>query len=129
MKQNDTKLAVENLPESIAIVDVKDFFARDMKRDISSVLLQTNSSGRRAWIGYRSAQACEDALQRFNGASLHGKKLACKLEKDTSQRQSVKSGEAGKPISNRWATPATEWAPSGTIVEKDASGSVLWQAD
>lgn len=121
-------LVVENLPQTLAIVDVKDFFARDATDKIASVVLRKTPGGHRACVKYSCSQACTEALERFNTSSFRGKRLACKIEdveteKEFDERRIVTS-EA-----KQWSTPSTEWAPRGAIVETNEATCVLWRAE
>lgn len=127
IKQNNMVLVVDNLPQTLAIVDVKDYFARDATQEIASVLLQKTQGGHRASIKYNCPSACEKALRRFDAASFRGRKLACRIEDiySTTEHTTV---DASTSVAKTWATPSTEWAPRGVIIEVHDATCVRWEA-
>jgi len=120
-------LSVHNLPQNVAIVDVKDYFAREAKEQISSVLLHKVSGSQHASIRYSSIEACEKAMARFNGSTFRGSPVSCKIEDIQPEHGFDK--EVVPPSAKRWPTPSTEWAPQGVIIQEDGSDLVFWRAD
>ncbi|KAJ5739665.1 Nucleotide-binding alpha-beta plait [Penicillium manginii] len=78
-KQSGHALWVGNLPPGASVIDLKDHFSQDATDDIESVFLISKSNC--AFVNYRSALACADALARFHDSRFHGVRLVCRLRK------------------------------------------------
>ncbi|KAL5360814.1 YT521-B-like domain-containing protein [Aspergillus floccosus] len=78
-KQSGHALWVGNLPSGTNIVDLKDFFARDMNKDLESVFLISKSNC--AFVNYKTERACLAALSRFHDSRFQGARLVCRLRR------------------------------------------------
>lgn len=91
-KKSGHALWVGNLPLGASIEALKDHFARGATYDIESVaLLRASNCG---FVNYRTLEACEDALERFNLEWFGSVRLLCRLrleraesEERTAERQ------------------------------------------
>lgn len=68
-----------NLPSGTNIVDLKDYFAREMNKDLESVFLISKSNC--AFVNYKSESACLAALARFHDSRFQGARLVCRLRR------------------------------------------------
>ncbi|CAI7678346.1 unnamed protein product [Penicillium pancosmium] len=78
-KQSGHALWVGNLPPGASVIDLKDHFSQEATDDIESVFLISKSNC--AFVNYKSAPACLDALARFHDSRFHGVRLVCRLRK------------------------------------------------
>ncbi|GFF96668.1 hypothetical protein IFM47457_10999 [Aspergillus lentulus] len=68
---------VGNIPRDAGIIDLVNHFARDATEDIQSVFLIIKSQC--AFVNYKTEKACCAAFSRFDGSTLKGKHLVCRL--------------------------------------------------
>jgi hypothetical protein len=78
-QKTEHALWVGNLPPSIDVYDLKEHFSQGATEDIQSVFLISQSNC--AFVNYRSATSCVDALTRFHGSQLRFSRLVCRLRK------------------------------------------------
>lgn len=78
-KQSGHALWVGNLPPGASVIDLKDHFSQEATNDIESVFLISKSNC--AFVNYKSAPACSDALTRFHDSRFQGVRLVCRLRK------------------------------------------------
>lgn len=76
-QKTEHALWVGNLPPMIDVSDVKEHFSQGATEDIESVFLISKSNC--AFVNYRSAASCVDALTRFHGSQLRCSRLVCRL--------------------------------------------------
>lgn len=103
-KQSGHALWVGNLPPNAQIADLKDHFSRDATADIESLFLISKSNC--AFVNYRSAKACSDAMTRFHDSRFHGVRLVCRLRRGSAT--DTVSGTADESVNeNRQETAAS----------------------
>jgi RNA recognition motif-containing protein len=90
-KQSGHALWVGNLPSNTTVVELKDHFSKDATKDIASVFLISKSNC--AFVNYRTEEACDAAVLRFNESIFKGLRLVCR------QRKSVSAGTPSGPAS------------------------------
>lgn len=78
-KQSGHALWVGNLPPGASVIDLKEHFSQGAPDDIESVFLISKSNC--AFVNYKSAPACSDALGRFHDSRFQGVRLVCRLRK------------------------------------------------
>lgn len=85
-KQSGFAVWVGNLPVGVSVIDVKDHFSKDLKNEIQSVKMMSKTDC--AFINYRSEQAANEALAKFNESRFHGKKLVVRARRTISEQNS-----------------------------------------
>ncbi|KAK9595320.1 hypothetical protein V6Z93_005092 [Aspergillus fumigatus] len=70
---------VGNIPRDAGIIELLNHFSREAAEDIQSVFLIIKSQC--AFVNYETETACCTALSRFDGSTLRGKRLVCRLRK------------------------------------------------
>ncbi|KAJ5408233.1 Nucleotide-binding alpha-beta plait [Penicillium cosmopolitanum] len=108
-KQSGHALWVGNLPPGASVIDLKDHFSQDATDDIESVFLISKSNC--AFVNYKSAPACLDALARFHDSRFHGVRLVCRLRKGFTAPGSGSIGVGGP--GSRLQNEETPDPPSG----------------
>src|ERR1700734_2832195 len=69
-KQSGHALWVGNLPSNTSVSELKDHFSKDATKDIASVFLISKSNC--AFVNYRTEEACDPAVLRFNESLFKG---------------------------------------------------------
>lgn len=90
-KQSGYALWVGNLPPNAQIGDLKDHFSSDATADIESLFLISKSNC--AFVNYRSAKACSDAMARFHDSRFHGVRLVCRLRRGSATGKASEAAE------------------------------------
>jgi len=85
-KQSGYALWAGNLPGQTSIIDLKNHFARDATDDIESVFLMNKSNC--AFVNYKTREARDAAIRRFNGSQYGGGRLVCRMRKDADRSKS-----------------------------------------
>jgi RNA recognition motif-containing protein len=80
-KQSGHTLWVGNLPPGTTVIDLKDHFSRDATKDILSVFLISKSNC--AFVNYKTADSCADAMNRFHDSRFQGVRLVCRLRRSS----------------------------------------------
>lgn len=96
-KQSGYALWVGNLPPSVAIVDVKDYFSQGAKGDIQSIRLLSRTNC--AFVNYSTEGACEAASRRFDDSRMLGFRISCRVRLSPDQL-SAQQGLPNEPSSS-----------------------------
>jgi hypothetical protein len=87
------------LPTNTSVAELKDHFSKGATRDIASVFLISKSNC--AFVNYRTEEACDAAVQRFNESLFKGLRLVCRQRKASNAGVGAPSGpsqkDAGRP--------------------------------
>ncbi|KXS97603.1 hypothetical protein AC578_5769 [Pseudocercospora eumusae] len=83
-KRSGHAVWVGNIPLGASIEALKDHFSRDATNDIESVFLMSKTNC--AFVNYRTKEACEAAVERFNHSVFGSVRLLCRLRRDTQNR-------------------------------------------
>jgi RNA recognition motif-containing protein len=95
-------LWVGNLPPSIDVHDLKEHFSQGATEDIQSVFLISQSNC--AFVNYRSATSCVDALTRFHGSQLRFSRLVCRLRTGLEISELQKRSPGPRKHNSIWPT-------------------------
>jgi RNA recognition motif-containing protein len=96
-KQSGHALWVGNLPTNTSVVELKDHFSMDATKDIASVFLISKSNC--AFVNYRTEEACDAAVQRFNESLFKGLRLVCRQRKASNAGIGAPSGPSQRDSS------------------------------
>ncbi|EME78067.1 uncharacterized protein MYCFIDRAFT_168602, partial [Pseudocercospora fijiensis CIRAD86] len=104
---------VGNIPLGASIESLKDHFSRDATNDIDSVFLMSKSNC--AFVNYRTKEACEAAVERFNHSLFGNVRLLCRLRRDTQNRSRDESTSPVPPPSSDRSDSVLESNDSRTV--------------
>lgn len=87
-KQSGHALWVGNLPAGTEVIDMKDYFARDLRYFIESVFLISKSNC--AFVNYRTEKSCNEAMARFHDSKFQNTRLVCRLRRNSTASPTVR---------------------------------------
>lgn len=112
-KQSGHALWVGNLPPGANVIDLKEHFSQGAPDDIESVFLISKSNC--AFVNYKSAPACSDALARFHDSRFQGVRLVCRLRKGF-------TAPGSGPMGSRLRSEEDDAVEEGTGVSESVTG-------
>lgn len=112
-KQSGHALWVGNLPPGANVIDLKEHFSQGAPDDIESVFLISKSNC--AFVNYKSAPACSDALARFHDSRFQGVRLVCRLRKGF-------TAPGSGPMGSRLRSEEGDAVEEGTGVSESVTG-------
>jgi hypothetical protein len=95
-RQSGHALWVGNLPATVTIHDLKDFFSAGATDDIESVFLIYRTCC--AFVNYRTEAACLQAMERFHDAWFQNVRLVCRLRRGSNAATGVPAGPRGTGV-------------------------------
>ncbi|KAF7198142.1 YTH domain-containing protein ECT1, partial [Pseudocercospora fuligena] len=114
-KRSGHAVWVGNIPLGASIEALKDHFSRDATNEIESVFLMSKSNC--AFVNYRTKEACEAAVERFNHSLFGSVRLLCRLRRDTQNRSRDEESTSPAP-----APPSSDRSDSVLESNNDVDG-------